>query len=199
MILSGNGPRCYSAGRLLREDLADMRDGWMAAEEWGRIQRSMPIACVDVVPVCASRAGEVERVGLIWRALPEGKQGWCMVGGRVWYQETLAAAIRRHLRETLGEGISFHLGADPQPVFCAQYFPQQGAVGQVDPRQHAIALTFVVVIEGTPAPRGEGLLFEWFAPGALPAAEQFGFGQERVVRAALAAFAGAGAAGKNQP
>ncbi|MEO7001320.1 MAG: DUF4916 domain-containing protein, partial [Ktedonobacterales bacterium] len=91
----------------------------------------------------------------------------------------------RQLHEALGDHISFHVVPDEQPLYVAQYIQHPTHVFPVDPRKHAIGLTYCLEIEGEPTAQGEALLFDWFSPDMLPSPAQFGFGQERVVAACL--------------
>jgi len=137
---------------------------FLSADLYGRIEASMPIACVDFVPV---RDG---RLGLIRRASPHGEV-WCHLGGRVLRGETLADALRRHCTETIG--LVPVVGVDPQPAYVYQWFPPglapvDGTAFGDDPRKHAIGLSFVVEVAGVARPRGEALAFEYFSPDLLP-------------------------------
>jgi ADP-ribose pyrophosphatase YjhB (NUDIX family) len=166
---------------------AEAMSGWLEAADWKRAQETVPIACVDIVPIRLNTVGVIEKVGLIWRQTPHQGLRWCVVGGRLWRNESLAEAIGRQLRETLGEAIEYRLDADPQPDYVVQYFTTAREIGSVDPRQHALTLNFCIVLGGEPEPRGEAIDFRWFERDRLPPVEEFGFGQERVVAACLAA------------
>jgi ADP-ribose pyrophosphatase YjhB (NUDIX family) len=159
--------------------------GWLDASDWKRAQQSLPIACVDVVPVRLDGSGKLVRIGLIFRDTPHQGRRWCVVGGRLWRNESVAEAITRQLLETLGTHIAFQIEPDPQPAYVAQYFPVAREVGSLDPRQHALTLNFVIPITGEPRAGGEALEFRWFEPSRLPGPEQFGFGQDRFVAACL--------------
>jgi ADP-ribose pyrophosphatase YjhB (NUDIX family) len=161
--------------------------GWLESADWKRAQETVPIVCVDVVPIRLDGASAIEKVGLIFRQTPHQGLRWCVVGGRLWRNESLAEAIRRQLRETLGDAIDYRLDVDPQPDYVAQYFPAAREGGTVDPRQHSLTPSFCVAIGGQPEPRGEAMDFRWFDRDRLPSAEEFGFGQDRVVAACLAA------------
>lgn len=63
------------------------------------VEQSMPIACVDFV-IARERNGQRE-LGLILRDSPHGEV-WCHLGGRIQRGETIADAISRHSRETIG-------------------------------------------------------------------------------------------------
>ena len=167
---------------------------WLDAADWKRTQKSVPIACVDVLPlrVSGSDAGLVDAVGLIRRDTPHQGRRWCLVGGRLLRNETLTEAVARQVRETLGRGVRFDIEAAAQPAYVAQYFTFVRHIGCRDPRQHAVAMTFCVAIKGTPVPQGEAESFEWHAPTRLPPADEFGFDQDRVVKACLAKLIASG-------
>jgi ADP-ribose pyrophosphatase YjhB (NUDIX family) len=134
-----------------------------------QIEQSIPISCVDFVPI--RRGEEGTEVGLILRESPFG-QVWCHLGGRVQRGETVGDAIRRHARQTLD--VEIDLGPDPQPVWVYQWFPddlrpQTALVAGRDPRKHAIGLSYVVDLTGEePRPQDEALDFAYFPIGALP-------------------------------
>lgn len=159
--------------------------GWLEPADWKRAQDTVPIACVDVLPMRLNASGKLEKVGLIFRDTPHQGQRWCIVGGRLWRNESIAEAITRQLRETLGSRIVFEIGADPQPDYVSQYFPVARPVGCVDPRQHALTLVFMIPLTGDPTPTGEARDFRWFDPSHLPLPEEFGFGQDKVVAGCL--------------
>jgi ADP-ribose pyrophosphatase YjhB (NUDIX family) len=159
---------------------------WLREDDYRLIQNSVPIACVDIAPLRLDERGGIEAIGLIFRDTPHQGRRWCLVGGRVQRNETLAAAASRQLRQTLGDGIRFQLDPDDQPVYVAQYFPTRQPVGVIDPRQHAVTMNYFVAIEGEIVPKGEALEFRWFAPDSLPNPDQFGFEQDRVLRECLA-------------
>ncbi len=143
----------------------------------------MPIPCADVVPVQLADDGKtIQRIGLIYRDTPHQGYRWCMVGGRMWRNESLAEAASRQLRETLGPRVTFQIDPDRQPDFVVQYFTSRREIGFLDPRQHAITLAIVVPIAGEIAAMGEAASFKWFDPNALPPSEEWGFEQDRATR-----------------
>lgn len=158
---------------------------WLSDEEYRRVRETVPIVCVDVVTVRVTPDATVGEIGLILRDTPHQGRRWCLVGGRVRKDETLAEAAARHLHETLGPSIRFRLDPDPQPVYVSQYFTIRRPVGVIDPRQHSVAMNFVVPIEGEPVPAGEAYDFRWVSRSALPTSDEFGFEQDRVLRAVL--------------
>lgn len=137
---------------------------FLPSDLYATIEHSIPIACVDFVPVDAL-TGEV---GLILRESPFGRV-WCHLGGRIRRGETIAGALRRHAEDTLGVGLE--LRADPQPSYVYQWFPPEISPEPghgIDPRKHAIGLSFLVTIDGEPAPRNEALDFAWYSLTSLP-------------------------------
>lgn len=141
---------------------------FLPADLYARIEESMPIACVDFVPV---RDVEGRReIGLILRDSPHGRV-WCHLGGRIQRGETIAAAIRRHSRDTLG--LEPVLPRNPQPDYVYEWFPAavapaDGTVFGDDPRKHAIGLSFTITLDGVPRPQNEALDFAFFRTDALP-------------------------------
>jgi ADP-ribose pyrophosphatase YjhB (NUDIX family) len=152
--------------------------------KWLQIQNLVPIACVDVVPLQVSNE-IIEGIGLILRETPHQGRRWCLVGGRLFRNESLTDAIRREIRAALGEQARFTLKKDIQPDYVAQYFTVHKESAGFDPRRHAVGLTFCVPIHGNIHPQGEALSFMWFRPSQLPAPEEFGFNQDRIVIACL--------------
>jgi ADP-ribose pyrophosphatase YjhB (NUDIX family) len=157
---------------------------WFSPKDYARLQRTVPLACVDVLPLRTSR-GTITHIGLIHRATPHQGRRWCLVGGRLFFGETLAQGLRRHLRETLGTSVRFRLPTHPEPLLIAQYFPQPRSGHLLDPRQHSVALTFALEVTGAHTAAGEAFDFRWFPLTALPTPRQYGFGQGAVVKQIL--------------
>jgi len=169
---------------------------WLPDELWTTIQDSVPIVCVDIVPVRRDEHGTVTDVGFIRRLSPfDRRMVWCHVGGRVQLTETLADALRRHLVETLGPAADVDLGADPQPDYVMQYLrdegPRAGLQAGWDPRKQAVGLTYVVDVpaEVAAVAGGEGTEFRWFSTELLGALTDTWPGSLTAVRAALDADA----------
>lgn len=74
--------------------------GLFPEETFRLVCRSVPMACVDLLPWRSTDAGP--EVLLIRRLDREEKLCWCWVGGRILLDETIQGAIARHLDETLG-------------------------------------------------------------------------------------------------
>ena len=158
--------------------------GWLPRPAYWLARQAMPIPCVDVLPI---REGDgAPQVGLIRRAGADGRTaGWALVGGRVLRRESLGDAIARHLHSTLGPAIGVGPVDAARPIYAAEYSPDGRPGGRVDPHKHAIALSYVVPIDGEPQPRGEATGFEWFGVDAVPPEEAFAFSHGGVVAALI--------------
>jgi len=152
--------------------------GWLDAGLWATIQESVPIACVDLLALSGT---EHPKLGLIFRDTPHEGQRWCLIGGRILRNEKAHDAVRRHVEETLGPEARCDITGE-QPLYVAEYFTDRRSP-LVDPRQHAIALTYAGILSGDFAPSGEAHRFDWFSPSELPARDLFGFGQDAVLDA----------------
>ena len=142
---------------------------FLPGELYSTIEQSMPIACVDFIPVRTVGDGRRE-IGLILRDSPFGEV-WCHLGGRVNRGETIVQALRRHARDTLD--VDLAIASNAQPDYVYEWFPPDiaptdGTAHGDDPRKHAIGLSFVVDLIGTPAPRNEAVDFSWFERDAWP-------------------------------
>lgn len=163
---------------------------FLPAPLYEQIEKSIPIACVDFVPL--RRRSTIE-VGLIERESPFGVV-WCHLGGRILRGETVAQALRRHAVDTLD--VELALTADPQPDYVYQWFPpavapNDGTPHGDDPRKQAIGLSFIVEMVGEPRPRNEALGFDYFALDSLP--QPLWPGTEYLVRTMLERRRGASA------
>jgi ADP-ribose pyrophosphatase YjhB (NUDIX family) len=159
---------------------------WLNASDWKWVQDTLPIACCDVVPVQVGNDGRsIAKIGLIYRDTPHQGMRWCMVGGRMHRNQTIAEAGTRQLRETLGPDVRFEIDPNRQPDFVVQYFTSRRPVGFLDPRQHAITMAIVVAIYGDITAMGEAQSFQWFDRDALPSTYHFGFEQDKVIEACL--------------
>lgn len=143
---------------------------FLPADLYARIEQSMPIACVDFVPV-RHVEGRIE-IGLILRDSPFGRV-WCHLGGRIARGESIADALQRHSRDTLDTDMILDL--DPQPSYVYQWFPPEDRPESAqhfrhgeDPRKHSVGLSFTTQLAGDPRPRNEALDFSWFSPNAIP-------------------------------
>jgi ADP-ribose pyrophosphatase YjhB (NUDIX family) len=141
----------------------------------------VPIVCVDALPF--RREDDALEIGMIWRddgSPPE--RGWALVGGAIRRGESITDALSRHLVETLGPDTRWALPDDGTPARVDQYFPRPREGGHVDPRKHAIALTYAVpYLGGELHPAGEAESFRWFALDAVPGGDEGAYGHLEVV------------------
>jgi ADP-ribose pyrophosphatase YjhB (NUDIX family) len=140
----------------------------------------MPVVCVDVLPI-REHAGRAQ-LGLIRRRSTDGPaMRWALVGGRVHRSETLSRALKRHLHETLGTEVRWPAVDASRPATVAEYFPHPVPDGLRDARQHAIALTYVIRVDGPVRAGGEAVDFAWFEPATAPAADEMVPGHDAVL------------------
>jgi ADP-ribose pyrophosphatase YjhB (NUDIX family) len=153
------------------------RKGWLPEEDWKRVQRSVPIACADVVPIARGTSGP--EIGLICRTTPHQGTRWVTIGGRILLNEPLRVAVNRQVREALGDEVRVQLYAPP--ITIVEYFSRRLKGLPYDPRQHAIGVTYAVRVTGRIRARGEALEFRWFSRKTLPSPREIGFGQNQML------------------
>ena len=170
-------------------DTADTSPAWLSAEDLAEVRDRVPLVYVSAVPVRLDHLGQVQRVGLLLQAMPDGTISRAVVSGRVLFGETVREALWRHLTKDLGPDADPQLPASPVPFTIAESFPDPKRTGFHDPRQHTVSLAYVVSVTGDCQPAQDALDFTWVsveeATSALVAAEMTG-GQDRLVRLALA-------------
>ena len=111
-----------------------------------------------------------------------------LISGRVLFHETLREAIARNISKDLGDLALPVLPVSPQPFTVAEFFPTPGVSEYFDPRQHAIALCYVIPIAGDCHPQDETLDVEWVDPHDDKLSiflQQMCNGHGRIVQAAL--------------
>lgn len=170
-------------------DILDTRAAWLSDEELRVARERLPIVYVDAVPVRVDDAGQVISVGLLLRALPDGSISRAVVSGRVLYGERVRDALVRHIEKDLGGMALPVIPASPQPFTVVEYFPSPEVTGFHDPRQHAVALAFIVPINGDCSPSQDSLDLVWVTPAEATSPEfeaEMSGGQGRLVRMALA-------------
>lgn len=138
--------------------------GWLSREDMDAARERLPILYVDAVPVRVDDHGVVTAVGLLLRAGEDGQIKRALVSGRVLYHERVRAALIRHLEKDLGPLALPRVPPAPQPFTIAEYFPTPGVTPFHDPRQHAVALAYVVPVEGDCAPQQDALELTWLRP-----------------------------------
>lgn len=170
-------------------DMLDTRSSWLSSEELEQARDRLPIVYVEAVPVRTDAWGQVTRVGLLLRAMPDGSISRALVSGRVLYGERIRDALMRHLEKDLGPVALPRLPIDPSPFTVAEYFPDPDVTGFHDPRQHAVSLCFIVPCDGDCTPSQEALDLTWVDPREAASPEfqsEMTGGQGRLVRLALA-------------
>jgi ADP-ribose pyrophosphatase YjhB (NUDIX family) len=145
-------------------EMIETTPGWFDPAELAQIRAHLPIVYVQAVPVRVDAAGEVTRVGLLLRISPDGAITRSLVSGRVTHHERLRDALLRHLEKDLGPVALPHIPASLQPFTVAEYFPTPGVTPYHDPRQHAVALAYVVPVNGDCSPRQDALDLVWLTP-----------------------------------
>lgn len=170
-------------------DTLDLQGAWLSEADLESARDRLPLVYIDAVPVRVDESGKVLQVGLLLRGMPDGSISRAVVSGRVLYGELIRDALLRHLEKDLGSMALPRIPASPQPFTVVEYFPDETRTGFHDPRQHAVALAYVVPIDGDCAPSQDALDLVWVTPDE---ASSFSFqsemtgGQGRLVRMALA-------------
>ena len=164
--------------------------GWLSEGDIAEVRDRVPMVYVEAIPVRVSHLGRVERVGLLLRTRADGTISRGVVSGRVLYGETIREALWRNLSKDLGPESLPQLPPQPSPFTIAEYFPEDvRGTGFRDPRQHAVALAYLVPVDGECTPAEDTLDLAWLTPEEAVthevAAEMSG-GQDRLVRLALA-------------
>ena len=108
---------------------------------------------VVVVPVRVDDLGRVSSVGSLLCVSEDGSVERTLIAGRVLYHESLREAIARNISKDLGDIALPVLPQSLQPFTVAEFFPTPGISPFYDPRQHAIALCYVVPIPGDCKPQ----------------------------------------------
>jgi ADP-ribose pyrophosphatase YjhB (NUDIX family) len=120
---------------------------WLAEEDLSWVRERVPLVCVDVVPVRLDHLGQIEKVGLLLRALPDETVSRAIVTGRILRGETVREALWRHLTKDLGPDCNPQLPASITPFTVIEYFPDPHRTGFHDPRQHTVSLAYVVPVK----------------------------------------------------
>ena len=167
----------------------DTTSGWLPPDELQAVRDRVPIPYVEAIPVRVDHLGRITKVGLLLRPLPDGTISRSVVSGRIIYGETVAEALWRNLSKDLGPEAEPQLPCDPVPFTIAEYFPDEPRTGFSDPRQHSVALVYLVPVGGECVPAQDALELTWLTPAEAVSpdiiAEMTG-GQDRLVRIALA-------------
>jgi len=167
----------------------DHQFSWLGKDELDSARSRLPILYVNIVPVRVDGSGSVTHVGLLLRGMPDGQIGRSIITGRVLHSERLRDAVVRHIEKDLGPVAFPRIPVSLQPFDVVEYFPSAEVTGYHDPRQHAVALAYVIAVTGECQPSQEALELTWLtveeASSEQVRSEMSG-GQDRVMRAALA-------------
>ena len=160
--------------------------GFIDGDLWSQVETALPIACVDVLPVQLDTNSRITAIGLILRVTHVGERKWCLVGGRVLYEETLREAIARQITSTLGDHTEYGVLNGERPVTVAQYAPSGSPRFLRDPRKHAIGITYLATLAGDVRTCGEALAFRWFTRDSTVERSEVGFDQDQVIDTCVA-------------
>jgi len=163
-------------------------NGWLTDGDLAVVRAQIPMVYVNIIPVRVDATGDVTEIGLLLRM---GKHGLtrAIVSGRVLYHERIRDAIHRHIENDMGPMALPVIPASPQPFTIAEYLPTPGITSFYDPRQHAVALAYIVPVTGDCHPRRDAIHIDWVTPEAavdLGIQAAFEDGQGTLVRQAIA-------------
>mgnify|MGYP005984037635 CR=1 FL=1 len=168
----------------------DPNPGWLSEFQLDETRSRVPILYVEAVPVRVDALGQVEHIGLLLRGSPQtGDIAHTLVSGRVLHGESIRGALMRNLEKDLGPTAFPQLPSTITPFTVAEYMPVPGETPMHDPRQHAVALAYVVPVTGECAPRQDALELSWLTPedAANPAVlDQLEGGRGHLLKQALA-------------
>lgn len=143
----------------------DPNPGWLSDIALEETRSRVPILYVEGIPVRIDGAGNVEHVGLLLRgSATTGAMNRTFVSGRVMHGESVRDALMRNLEKDLGPTAFPQLPTSITPLTVAEYFPLPGVTPLHDPRQHAVALVYVVPVTGDCNPRQDALELSWMTP-----------------------------------
>lgn len=170
-------------------DILETMPGWLSEDTIESVRAQVPIVYVEAVPVRVDHLGRITKVGMLLRAQADGTVSRAVVSGRVLFGETLRDALWRNLNKDLGPDAAPNLPAGVAPFTVAEYFPDPERSGFHDPRQHAVALGYVVPCDGDCTPAHDALDLAWLSPeeaSSAVIAQEMSSGHGRLVRRALA-------------
>jgi len=162
--------------------------GWLSDNELAQVRSELPLLYINAIPVRINPHGEVTEIGLLLRA-DDGVISRALVAGRVLYHERVRDALIRNLEKDLGSVALPRVPTSPTPFAIAEYFPTQGFGPYFDARQHAVALAYVVPVDGDCEPSQNALDIVWLTPEEAASdevAQDMGAGQDVLLRQGLA-------------
>jgi len=142
----------------------DPNPGWLSDYALAETRSRVPILYVEAVPVRVDAYGAVEHVGVLLRGDDTGAMTRSLVSGRVLHGESVRGALVRNLEKDLGPTAFPQVPPSPVPFTVAEYLPIPGVAPLHDPRQHAVALVYVVAVAGDCQPRQDALELSWLTP-----------------------------------
>lgn len=159
----------------IREQGIHDDDGFLAKPIYDLIVDAVPIVCVDFLPVRFESMNNDPQIGIITRATGPETGKPALLGGRVQKNETVSAAISRHLEGSLGETeFAYHQGnTEDQPFYLGQYTHAPTAEGGYDPTKHSIAPTYLIDINEPGIVRDEASDFRWIGFDEIPATSAY--------------------------
>ncbi|MCW2830501.1 MAG: hypothetical protein JWP31_1193 [Aeromicrobium sp.] len=150
----------------------DPNPGWLPEFALDETRARVPILYVEAVPVRVDSYGRVESVGVLLRgSSTTGVMTRTLVSGRVMHGESVRDALLRNLAKDLGPTAFPQLPTTTVPFSVAEYFPLPGVAPLHDPRQHAVALAYIVPVTGECKPRQDALELTWLTPDEAAKAE----------------------------
>jgi ADP-ribose pyrophosphatase YjhB (NUDIX family) len=162
-----------------------VEEGWIEPNLWKAIEESIPIPCVDILPWRRRADNGAIEIGLIERDSEDSGRSWNLVGGRIRRNESIEAAIERHMRTTLGGDVTWDRCDYSVPDFAGEYFTSPTPGHGYDPRHHAVSFSYAVEIYGPVAASGEAYAIEFFTPDRLPPDSAIGFAQFHAIHALI--------------
>ena len=162
---------------------------WLSDVDLSTVRGTLPILYVEAIPVRIDATGRITAVGLLLRARPDGTLSRAVVAGRVMYKERIRDALIRNLEKDLGPVALPRLPVSISPFTIVEYFPDPTVTGFHDPRQHAVALAYVVPVDGDCVPTQSAIDLAWLTPEEATSEAvlaEFTGGQDRLIRLAMA-------------
>lgn len=163
---------------------------WLSDSDLESARARLPILYLNLVPVRVDESGQVTHIGLLLCSNPDGDLTRSVISGRVLYGELLRDAILRHVEKDLGPVSLPRIPANLSPFGVFEYFPDASVTGFRDPRQHAVALGYIIPVAGDCQPSQAALDLSWVSVAEANGDWldlEMSDGHARVVRAALAA------------
>lgn len=162
---------------------------WLAGDELDSARQRLPIVYLNLVPVRTEANGNVSEVGFLLTSTADGELARSIITGRVLYGELIRDAIVRHVEKDLGAVSLPLIPPSVAPFGVFEYFPDVSVTGLRDPRQHAVALGYVISVRGDCLPSQDALDLVWLPISEVTStwlSREMTDGQGKVVKAALA-------------